>query len=93
MSFEKLSTSRELASILGIAQITVQRLAARGELPARKVAGKWRFSLSEVEAHLSRKVETGEMKDVAFSLETIRSIQAKLEQVRKDLRRLHRGEQ
>jgi excisionase family DNA binding protein len=93
MSIEKLSTSRELASILGIAQITVQRLAARGDLPGRKVAGRWRFNLKEVETHLSQKVNeedtySDEMKSF---LESLKSIHAEIEQVRDEIRNMHRG--
>ena len=55
---DKLLTSDELASILGIAQITVQRMAARGEIPGKRVAGMWRFDIQEVRTHLSQKSET-----------------------------------
>ncbi len=37
-------TTEQLAELLQLDVETVRRLAARGELPGRKVAGQWRFS-------------------------------------------------
>jgi len=54
-----LKTSDEIAEILGIATITVQRLAAKGELPARKLAGRWRFDLEQIMAWLRKEASSG----------------------------------
>jgi excisionase family DNA binding protein len=41
-------TTEQLAALLQLDVDTVRRLAARGELPGRKVGGHWRFSRSAV---------------------------------------------
>jgi excisionase family DNA binding protein len=49
-------TALELASYLRIHPTTVYKLAKRGELPAFKVGGDWRFKRSSIEKWLeSRK--------------------------------------
>lgn len=41
-------TTDQLAALLQVDRDTVRRLAARGELPGRKVGGHWRFSRQAV---------------------------------------------
>jgi excisionase family DNA binding protein len=49
-------TALELASYLRIHPTTVYKLAKRGELPAFKVGGDWRFDRASIESWLeSRK--------------------------------------
>ncbi len=43
-------TSQEVADMLKIDEQTVVRLAQRGELPAIKIARRWRFSTAALEA-------------------------------------------
>ena len=42
-------TIREVAEYLRIAEKTVYRLAAKGELPGFKIGGSWRFLQSEID--------------------------------------------
>jgi excisionase family DNA binding protein len=48
VEYEKLVTEKEAADFLGVRVCTVQLLARRGKLPARKVGRYWRFRLSEL---------------------------------------------
>ena len=48
-----LKTTEEVAEILNVSAITVQRMAANNEIPARKVAGRWRFDSSELDTWLN----------------------------------------
>lgn len=54
MNSEPLLTKHEVAALLTLTPETVARMAARGELPARRVANRYRFDRAEVEAWLSR---------------------------------------
>jgi excisionase family DNA binding protein len=45
-------TVTEVATFLRLAESTVYKLAQEGELPGRKIGGKWRFSRKEIEALL-----------------------------------------
>ena len=45
-------TSSEVSKILGISEMTVYRLAKKGELPGRKVGRCWRFSKLAIEKWL-----------------------------------------
>jgi len=42
-------TVRDVAAYLNVAQKTIYRLAQKGELPAFKVAGAWRFQRSDLD--------------------------------------------
>jgi len=44
----------ELAGLYGVTPAAVRRLAAAGCLPGRKVDGRWRFVLAEVEQYVGR---------------------------------------
>ena len=44
IEFDTLMTVSEVSEFLRLADSTVYRLAMKGELPARKVGGVWRFS-------------------------------------------------
>jgi len=50
-----LKTLREISEKLGIPAITIRRLAARGDIPAYKIGGKWRFSEEEIREWLMKK--------------------------------------
>lgn len=41
-----------VAELLGLSPETVARMAQRGEIPSRLIAGRYRFDLQEVEAWL-----------------------------------------
>jgi len=45
---DKMITMEELANYLRISRRTAHRLAARGQIPGKKVLGQWRFSFNEV---------------------------------------------
>ncbi len=47
---ERMLTTEEVAELLRIDAVTVRRLATRGELPAYRIAGEYRFTPSGVES-------------------------------------------
>jgi len=49
-NFEPLIGSSEAAKILGLAEITVRIMAAKGRLPGLKVGRCWRFRVSSLDA-------------------------------------------
>jgi excisionase family DNA binding protein len=40
---------KDIAKYLGLATITIYRLTEKGEIPARKIGGQWRFLKDEVD--------------------------------------------
>lgn len=60
-------TIKEVASYLKVHERTVYRLAAKGELPAFKVANTWRFRLQDIDHWISQ--QTGSNTGVAGSAE------------------------
>jgi excisionase family DNA binding protein len=54
MSDEQLMTAEEVARYLNIHPRTVTNMADRGELPASKVAGRWRFRKVDIDEYLER---------------------------------------
>lgn len=63
-------TVDEVAAFMRVSRETVYRLAARGELPGRKVGRIWRFSRRAIENYVCEHVKgrcTGDVKDRAFS--------------------------
>ncbi len=54
MAKRVLKTTEEVAEILSVSAITVQRMAANNEIPARKVAGRWRFDSGELDVWLKK---------------------------------------
>ncbi|MBJ69781.1 MAG: hypothetical protein CMN31_00170 [Sandaracinus sp.] len=49
---KKLLDKRDIAKLLGLSTETVRRMVARGDLPAKKVAGRLRFDPREIQAWL-----------------------------------------
>lgn len=47
-------TIKEVAGYLKVHERTVYRLAAKGELPAFKVANAWRFRLQDIDHWISQ---------------------------------------
>jgi len=47
-------TLADVAELLGVEAGEIERLAASGELPGRRIGGQWRFARSAVLAWLSR---------------------------------------
>jgi excisionase family DNA binding protein len=43
-------TAEEVGAFLRLSASTVRRLAARGELPSRRIAGAWRFDRDAIES-------------------------------------------
>jgi excisionase family DNA binding protein len=50
---ERLMTTEEVADVLRIDPVTVRRLIMRGELPAYRVAGEYRFTPTDVETFVT----------------------------------------
>ena len=50
----RLISKREVAARLALTPETVARMARRGELPAHRVAGRYRFSAAEIERWLEQ---------------------------------------
>jgi len=51
---EKLMTVKEVAEYLRLDEHTVYRMARKGEIPAYKVAGQWRFKKKMIEEWLEQ---------------------------------------
>lgn len=60
-------TIKEVAGYLKVHERTVYRLAAKGELPAFKVANAWRFRLQDIDHWISQ--QTGSPAGFARSAE------------------------
>lgn len=56
---QPLLTAREVARLLDINEITVYRLARKGQLPALKVGGQWRFGREALEDWMTRQLGRG----------------------------------
>lgn len=52
MSTDEILTADEAASFLKVSTKTVLKLARDGDLPAQKIGRSWRFSRSELVAHV-----------------------------------------
>jgi excisionase family DNA binding protein len=48
-----LLTPEDVAEILALNVVTIRRMCARGDLPARKIAGKWRIGQYDLKAWMS----------------------------------------
>lgn len=48
-------TETQVADLLSVNERTVYRMAQRGELPAFKVAGTWRFLQQDIEAWVNER--------------------------------------
>jgi len=58
---ERLMTIKELAEYLQLEEHTIYKMARKGEIPAYKVAGQWRFKKEMIEEWLEQKlVSNGE---------------------------------
>jgi excisionase family DNA binding protein len=55
-NFEPLLTATEAAALLKIHPKTLQRMARRGRIPARRIGDLWRFRASELDAWLKSEV-------------------------------------
>ena len=53
---DKLLTPAEVGEILGVHPKTVMRLAARGELPGRRVGRYWRFAEKNIAAWIDKPI-------------------------------------
>src|SRR5687768_18378575 len=53
-----------LASYLHISPAQAQKMAERGTLPARRVAGQWRFAASEVHHWLEDRIGVADAEDL-----------------------------
>lgn len=60
---EKLMTIKELAEYLQLEEHTIYKMARKGEIPAYKVAGQWRFKKDMIEEWLEQKLVSTSEKD------------------------------
>ena len=44
---------RELEPILGVSEQTIKRRIKAGELPARKISGKWKITRQDLEEYIN----------------------------------------
>jgi excisionase family DNA binding protein len=58
MTFEKLMTSEEVAELLSIAQVTLDRLRKNGDIDHVMVGGQVRFEPSHVRLFLQRNTKS-----------------------------------
>lgn len=56
-------TVKQVAEFLQVSTDMVYRLAARGELPGRKVGRIWRFTRTAIEDYLSEDTGAGSLRD------------------------------
>ena len=54
MSNDEILTLPEVAELLRIAEKTVYSLAQRGEIPAFKVGGQWRFKQADINSWIEK---------------------------------------
>ncbi len=54
---DKLMTVKEVAEYLRLDEHTIYRMARKGEIPAFKIAGQWRFKRELIEKWLKTKTE------------------------------------
>lgn len=54
----KVITLKEVAEFLKVHERTVYRLAAKGEIPAFKVANSWRFRREDIERWIDQKMHS-----------------------------------
>jgi len=59
---EKLMTVKEVAEYLQLDEHTIYRMARKGEIPAYKIAGQWRFKKELIEQWLEKCV-TGKIQE------------------------------
>jgi len=52
-------TIPEVAAYLRVGETTIYRLARRGDLPAAKIGGQWRFSRRVIERFLAKRHKAG----------------------------------
>jgi excisionase family DNA binding protein len=52
---DEILTLPEVALLLKVAEKTVYTMAQKGELPAFKVRGQWRFKRDDIDAWIERK--------------------------------------
>lgn len=53
-----------LARYLHVTPVQVQKLAERGSVPGRKIAGQWRFSRGEIHHWLEERIGAGDVSDL-----------------------------
>ena len=51
---DKLWTVKDVAEYLQLDEHTIYRMARKGEIPAYKIAGKWRFKKEMIEEWLNK---------------------------------------
>jgi excisionase family DNA binding protein len=56
---ERLRNVREVAGLLGVSRMTVQRLVARGDLPVVKIGDRSLFRPADIDALIERSRRTG----------------------------------
>jgi len=62
---ETAMTVREVATYLNVNEKTVYRLAQKGELPAFKVAGIWRFRREDIDRWIENQMQAASKREDA----------------------------
>jgi excisionase family DNA binding protein len=57
---DEILTLPEVAQLLKVAQKTVYTIAQKGEMPAFKVGGQWRFRRADLDNWMDRKTRHGD---------------------------------
>jgi len=61
---ERLMTIKELAEYLQLEEHTIYKMVRKGEIPAYKIAGQWRFKREMIEEWLDQKLVSNGEKDM-----------------------------
>ena len=59
----KVLTLKEVSDYLRVSRVTIYRMLRRGEIPAFRVAGNWRFNIEDLGHWIERESRAGEPKD------------------------------
>lgn len=62
---DEILTVVEVATLLKVADKTVYTMAQKGEIPAFKVRGQWRFRRSDINAWIEKQTNTNDSKEGA----------------------------
>ena len=64
---EKLMTLKEVAEYLRLNEHTVYRMARKGEIPAFKIAGQWRFKKEVIDKWISEQLPERVLQNIKSS--------------------------
>ena len=76
MAVENLKVG-EVAKLLRVSRDTVYRLAARGELPGRKVGRIWRFPRAAIDEYMCERTTARGAEDAALSPTAVQRLETR----------------